>query len=76
MSSEDFGEGSFDKGLNIVIPFNSFSRRDTKSTYSTKLRSIQRDGGQKLDDFSGKLWYDLRNVRYDSFKRNKLRMLP
>ena len=76
VSSEDFGEGSFDKGLNIVIPFNSFFRGDTKSTYSTKLRSIQRDGGQKLDDFSGKLWYDLRNVRYDSFERNKLRMLP
>jgi hypothetical protein len=72
----DFGEGSFDKGLFFKIPFDSFSMTNTKAGLSTVIRSLQRDGGQKLDDFSGRLWHDLRNVRYDNLIKNKQRMLP
>lgn len=75
VSAADFGEGSFDKGLFFKIPFNAFGL-NTKSAYSTVLRSIQRDGGQRLDGFSGKLWHELRNVRYDNLIRTRERMIP
>ena len=76
VSSADFGEGSFDKGLFFKIPFDSFTANNTKASFSTNIRSLQRDGGQRLNDFSGRLWHDLRSVRYDSFYNNKQRMLP
>ena len=76
VSAADFGEGSFDKGLYFKIPFDSFFSNDTKDSFVTVIRSIQRDGGQKLDDFTGRLWHDLRSVRYDSFRNNKSRMVP
>ena len=76
VSVEEFGEGSFDKGLYFQIPFNSFVGENTKGKFASVLRSIQRDGGQKLDDFTGRLWHDLRGVRYDSFQRHKSRMIP
>ena len=76
VSAADYGEGSFDKGLTFRIPFDSFSIKNTKSSFSTMIRSLQRDGGQRLDDFSGRLWHDLRNVRYDSLQNNKGRMQP
>ena len=75
VSAADFGEGSFDKGLYFKIPFDSFSVQDTKASFSTVIRSLQRDGGQRLEDFSGRLWYDQRNVRYDSLRNNRSRML-
>tara|TARA_B100000902_G_scaffold107412_1_gene109247 strand:- start:6406 stop:8442 length:2037 start_codon:yes stop_codon:yes gene_type:complete len=76
VSAEDYGEGSFDKGLYFKIPFDSFLPNNRKTSYSTTIRSLQRDGGQKLDDFTGRLWFDLRTVRYDSFINNKNRMIP
>ena len=76
VSTEEFGEGSFDKGLYFQLPFNSFLGANTRGKYATQLRSIQRDGGQRLEDFSGRLWHDLRGVRYDSLERHKSRMIP
>ena len=76
VSASDFGEGSFDKGLFFKIPFDTFTQYDNKGSYSTIIRSLQRDGGQKLDDYTGRLWFDLRGVRYDSFINNKKRMIP
>jgi len=76
VSAAQYGEGSFDKGLYFQIPFNSFVPRNTRGKVATMLRSLQRDGGQKLDDFTGRLWHDLRSVRYDSFEKHKLRMIP
>lgn len=76
VSAVEFGEGSFDKGLYFQLPFNSFLGANTRGKYATQIRSIQRDGGQRLEDFSGRLWHDLRNVRYDSLERHKSRMIP
>ncbi len=76
VSSADFGEGSFDKGIYFKIPFDSISKGSSKSSLSTLIRPIQRDGGQFLHNFRGKLWHDLRRVRYDSFGNNKKRMIP
>lgn len=76
ISASDFGEGSFDKGLYFRIPFDFFISNNEKGSFSTMIRSLQRDGGQKLDDFTGRLWSDLRSVRYDSLQNNKMRMIP
>ncbi len=45
---DEFGEGSFDKGLTLSIPLDWGLQRDTKSRASLNLRPIQRDGGQRL----------------------------
>lgn len=73
---DDFGEGSFDKGIYLKIPLQNIFKTNTRSAYSTAIRSIQRDGGQMLENFSGKLWHDLRATRYDALDNNRARMVP
>ena len=74
--AELFGEGSFDKGLYFRIPFNGLFPGNTKNAYAAIIRPLERDGGRRLEDFSGSLWFSRRNVRYDSLAGNKSRMIP
>jgi hypothetical protein len=76
VSAVDFGEGSFDKGFFFKIPFDGLFGRNTRGAYTTRLRPIQRDGGQRLEDFSGNIWWDLRGARYDAFTDLKHRLVP
>jgi len=46
---EEFGEGSFDKGITLSIPIDWGLPRDSKSKGSLRLRPLQRDGGQRLN---------------------------
>jgi hypothetical protein len=46
---EKFGEGSFDKGIMISIPFEWALPLSTQSSYNVTLRPLTRDGGQRLD---------------------------
>ncbi|MFS4438330.1 YjbH domain-containing protein [Paracoccaceae bacterium GXU_MW_L88] len=48
VSSEDFGEGSFDKGIILSIPFGWTVPRETKFDTSASIRQLARDGGAKL----------------------------
>jgi hypothetical protein len=48
VSPQRFGEGSFDKGIRIVIPFEWVAPFSTQTSYELALRPIQRDGGQRL----------------------------
>lgn len=48
VSFDDFGEGSFDKGLTAEIPLSWLLGRPTRSTMPLDLKSLQRDGGQRL----------------------------
>lgn len=45
-----FGEGSFDKGIVVHIPLDWVLPFDSEAAYDLNLRSIVRDGGQRLDD--------------------------
>lgn len=72
---EDFGEGSFDKGLFFKIPFDGLFGSKKRGQFSTRLRPIQRDGGQRLDGYSGDIFWDLRSARFDAFKLD-YRLLP
>ncbi|MEO9894765.1 MAG: YjbH domain-containing protein [Paracoccaceae bacterium] len=48
VSSADFGEGSFDKGVTLTIPLGWFLGQPSRQKISTTIRPIQRDGGARL----------------------------
>lgn len=48
VSAQQFGEGSFDKGILIRIPLGWGLPLETQGEFDLDLRSIQRDGGQRL----------------------------
>ena len=49
MSSEDFGDGSFDKGIYMKIPFGLFWYKPSRHDLDVEFRALGRDGGQRLD---------------------------
>ena len=55
---EIFGEGSFDKGFYIQVPLDIFSNSYSKDSSGFSLKTMTRDGGQKLN---------LQNKLIDSF---------
>lgn len=61
VSSEDFGEGSFDKGIRFTIPVNWFLGKPSQNAVGTTIRPIQRDGGQRLE-VPGRLYGQIRNA--------------
>ena len=75
VSAEDFGEGSFDKGFYFQVPLDSIFGSNTRSKFATRMRPIQRDGGQRLESYSGNIFFDLREARYDAFAADA-RLLP
>lgn len=60
VSSEQFGEGSFDKGLYLEIPLNLFSIKNSRDTLRFSWAFLTRDGGQML-----KRKYDLYTLTGD-----------
>lgn len=76
VSAEDFGEGSFDKGMFFKVPFDMVLGQNTRGAFATRIRPIQRDGGQRLEDFSSNIWWDIRGARYDAFNDSRSRMVP
>ncbi|MGB1560667.1 MAG: YjbH domain-containing protein [Sinimarinibacterium flocculans] len=56
VSAEDFGEGSFDKGIYLRIPMSVFYPGVDKGTASFNYRFLTRDGGQKVGN--GRSLYD------------------
>ena len=51
VSSEEFGEGSFDKGVYFTFPFDAFFARSTTSTGTIAWNPLTRDGGARLARF-------------------------
>ncbi|WP_417275562.1 YjbH domain-containing protein [Celeribacter halophilus] len=49
VSFDDFGEGSFDKGIRFNIPIDWLTGTATKGGYGTTIRPVQRDGGARLE---------------------------
>ena len=74
VTAEQFGEGSFDKGLYFRVPFNAFAARNTRTAFKTIVRPLERDGGRRLEDFGQTLWTDRRSIRLDALSDNKDRM--
>ncbi|MCA8882438.1 MAG: YjbH domain-containing protein [Rhodobacteraceae bacterium] len=49
VSAEDFGEGSFDKGITMTIPIDWIIGRPTRVTQDFVVRPLTRDGGARLE---------------------------
>lgn len=50
VSSEDFGEGSFDRGLFLFMPLDLFFAKSSRRVVPLVFRPLTRDGGQKVRD--------------------------
>ncbi|MCR8549525.1 YjbH domain-containing protein [Salipiger sp. P9] len=59
VSEEDFGEGSFDKGILITIPLSVGIGTPSRQSNTTVIRSVQRDGGARLN-VSSRLYEQVR----------------
>lgn len=59
---DDFGEGSFDKGITIEIPLNWVTGQPTRNRVGTVIRPITRDGGARLE-VSNRLYEYIREAR-------------
>lgn len=60
VSSEEFGSGSFDKGIRIEIPFAWVTGTDSRKSSVTTVRPFGRDGGQRLE-VDGRLYDTIRD---------------
>lgn len=48
VTAENFGEGSFDKGIRVSVPIDWFLGTPTRRSYNATLNSLTRDGGARL----------------------------
>ncbi len=49
LSAEEFGEGSFDKGVTLSIPLGWATGQPSRERVDANLRSLSRDGGAQLN---------------------------
>jgi hypothetical protein len=68
VSFDDFGEGSFDKGIRITIPISWITGEPTRTDYTTTIRPVQRDGGARLD-VGGRLYERVRPLQKPGLER-------
>lgn len=60
VSAEEFGEGSFDKGIRITMPIDWVLGQPTTREVSTTLSSLSRDGGARVN-VQGRLYDQVRD---------------
>lgn len=60
LSSESFGEGSFDKGIRITVPMSWAIGSATKRSAPLTIQSLTRDGGARLN-VNGRLYQSIRS---------------
>lgn len=62
LSAEEFGEGSFDKGISLSIPVSWAIGTPSRDRAGTTLRSLSRDGGARVD-VDGRLYDKVRDAQ-------------
>ncbi|KIN62720.1 DUF940 domain containing protein [Sulfitobacter noctilucicola] len=62
VSSDDFGEGSFDKGIRFEVPLSFLTGKSSKTVLKQTIRPVQRDGGARLN-VDNRLHRQIRDVR-------------
>ncbi|WP_162804726.1 YjbH domain-containing protein, partial [Tritonibacter mobilis] len=72
VSAEDFGEGSFDKGIKLTIPLNWLLGQPSRNSYSMVMRPVQRDGGQRVE-VPGRLYEQVRGAHRKSLGEQRAR---
>jgi hypothetical protein len=68
VSAEDFGSGSFDKGIRLEIPFAWVLGKPTRRTTTTVIRPFGRDGGARLE-VEGRLYEQVRDYHTPQLDR-------
>ena len=69
VSFDDFGEGSFDKGLRFTVPLDHLLGRPTGQTYKTVVQPLTRDGGARVR-VSGRLYDTVRSYHNPKLKES------
>ena len=69
VTSDEFGEGSFDKGLTITIPLRWTTPFETRQTLQGDLRSLASNGGATLD-IENRLYPIVRDLDRDHLEQN------
>lgn len=69
VTAEDFGEGSFDKGVVLQIPLAWTTPFETQAVNSISLTSVSRDGGARLD-ISNRLYPTVRDTDRNTLRQN------
>ena len=64
VSFDDFGEGSFDKGIRFTVPLSWLLGRPSRASYSSTIRPVTRDGGARLE-VDGRLYDTVRDYDRD-----------
>ena len=59
---DEFGEGSFDKGIRITIPISWLTGEPDKTAYTATIRPVLRDGGARLN-VGGRLYDRVRPLQ-------------
>lgn len=67
ISSAEFGEGSFDKGIMITAPLGYILGRPSRNSYSTTIQPLTRDGGARLH-VPGRLYGRVREYHQPELK--------
>jgi hypothetical protein len=49
VSADEFGEGSFDKGLRFTVPLSTFTGQPSREDNEIAIQSLTRDGGARLN---------------------------
>lgn len=62
VSFDDFGEGSFDKGIRVHIPLAALTGARTQGSISRTIRPVQRDGGARVE-MNMRLYEQVRDYR-------------
>lgn len=60
LSEDEFGEGSFDKGISISIPISWATGQPSRQRAGSTIRSLSRDGGARLN-VNGRLYDKVRD---------------
>lgn len=60
LSEEEFGEGSFDKGVSISIPISWATGQPSRQRASSTIRALSRDGGSRVN-VDGRLYDKVRD---------------
>ena len=72
VSAEDFGEGSFDKGITLTIPLGWLVGQPSRNAYGFTIRPVQRDGGQRVA-VPGRLYGPVREAHRASLAGQRAR---
>jgi len=72
VSAEEFGEGSFDKGIKLTIPLGWLLGQPSRNAHALTIRPVQRDGGQRVS-MPGRLYGQVRSAHRKSLEEQRAR---